>query len=175
MRPLGTVVLALMLLLLAGRAMAVLPDEILDDPALEARARGLSAEVRCLVCQNESIDSSHAELARELRLLIRERLVAGDNEAEIKDYLVSRYGEFVLLKPPFEAATILLWVGPFAFLLIGLAVIVVFFKRQSREFAGQGGQAPASLSGEEASRLDRLLADEPASPTSDSGQKGPSQ
>ena len=159
--------LALLLCLAAGRAMAVLPDEILDDPTLEARARALSAEVRCLVCQNESIDSSNAELARELRLLIRERLLAGDDEDEIKAFLVSRYGEFVLLKPPFEAATAVLWFGPFALLLIGLAVIVVFFRRQSRDFAGRGADG---LTPDESARLGRLL-----DPASDAAQaeRGP--
>jgi cytochrome c-type biogenesis protein CcmH len=163
--------LLLLLCLAAGRAMAVLPDEILEDPALEARARALSAEVRCLVCQNESIDSSHAELARELRLLIRERLVAGDDEDEIKAFLVSRYGEFVLLKPPFEAATALLWIGPFALLLIGLAVILLYFRRQSQTYSHQG---PGVLSPDETARLSRLL--EPAGDApADEGQKGSPQ
>jgi len=170
-RNLLPVALALALSLLAARAMAVLPDEILDDPTLEARARALSAEVRCLVCQNESIDSSHAELARELRLLIRERLVAGDDEDEIKAFLVSRYGEFVLLKPPFEAATAVLWFGPFAFLLIGLAVMVIYFRRQSRDFAEQ---ASGGLSHEENERLGRLLDPAGDERPEDEERKGPS-
>jgi cytochrome c-type biogenesis protein CcmH len=98
----------------APAAWAVEPGEALDDPVLEARARDLSAEIRCLVCQNQSIDDSDAELARELRLLIRERMVAGDSDDEIKAYLVSRYGEFVLFRPPVNLATAVLWFGPIA-------------------------------------------------------------
>ncbi len=93
-------------------ALAVQPDEVLRDPALEARARDLSAELRCLVCQNQSIDDSDAPLARDLRLLVRERLQAGDSDAAIRDFVVARYGEFVLLRPPFAAHTLLLWLAP---------------------------------------------------------------
>src|SRR3546814_8109266 len=98
-------------LLLAAPALAVEPSEMLDDPVLEQRARDLSAEIRCVVCQNESIDSSNAEIARELRLLVRERLVAGDSDQQVLDYLVARYGDFVLLRPPMKPATYLLWFG----------------------------------------------------------------
>ena len=102
--------LALLLtLLLAAPALAVLPDEVLADPALEARARTISALLRCLVCQNESIDESNADLARELRLIVRERLVAGDTDDQVIQYLVDRYGEFVLLKPVFAPHTLILW------------------------------------------------------------------
>src|SRR3546814_6727246 len=90
-----------------------------DPPVLEQRARDLSAEIRCVVCQNESIDSSNAEIARELRLLVRERLVAGNSDQQVLDYLVARYGDFVLLRPPMKPATYLLWFGPFLILLIG--------------------------------------------------------
>jgi cytochrome c-type biogenesis protein CcmH len=104
--------LAVLLLVFAVPAFAVEPDEILDDPVLEARARDLSAEIRCVVCQNESIDSSSAGIARDLRILLRERLVAGDSDAEVKDFLVARYGDYVLLRPPVKPATYLLWFGP---------------------------------------------------------------
>ena len=93
-------------------ALAVQPDEVLSDATLEARARGLSRELRCMVCQNQSIDDSDAPLARDLRLLVRERLTAGDSDAQVQDFLVARYGEFVLLKPPFEWHTALLWLTP---------------------------------------------------------------
>ena len=110
-----------MALLLATQALtwAVQPNEILSDPALEARARALSAELRCLVCQNESIDESHADLARDLRLLIRERIVQGQSNAEIRAFLVSRYGDFILLNPPFKPTTWLLWLSPVMILLLG--------------------------------------------------------
>jgi cytochrome c-type biogenesis protein CcmH len=121
-----------------GAPLAVQPDEILDDPVLEARARELSKEIRCLVCQNESIDSSNADLARELRLLVRERLTAGDSDQEALDFLVARYGDFVLLRPPFKPATYVLWFGPALVLLAAEA---------------------APLTAEESARLDRLLAE----------------
>jgi len=101
-------------------AFAVLPDEVLADPALEARARELSKGLRCLVCRNQSIDDSNADLARDLRLLLRERLVAGDDDAEALQYLVDRYGIYILLKPPFTASTALLWLGPGLLLLVAL-------------------------------------------------------
>jgi cytochrome c-type biogenesis protein CcmH len=103
---------------LAAPALALTPDELLKDPALEARARGISAELRCLVCQNQSIDDSDAPLAQDLRKLVREQITAGKTDAEVMDFIVARYGEFVLLKPRFEAATILLWSTPFAVLLL---------------------------------------------------------
>jgi cytochrome c-type biogenesis protein CcmH len=116
---------ALMSLLLALPAQAVQPDEVLDDPVLEARARDLSAEIRCLVCQNESIDASNAHLARDLRILVRERLVAGDSDREVLDFLVARYGDFVLLRPPVNQANVLLWFGPALVLLIAGTVILL--------------------------------------------------
>jgi cytochrome c-type biogenesis protein CcmH len=102
-----------------GAAWAVQPDEVLKDPALETRARDISSELRCLVCQNQSIDDSDAQLAKDLRLLVRERLVAGDTDQEVRDYLVQRYGEFVLLKPTFGAHTLLLWLTPVLVLVLG--------------------------------------------------------
>ncbi len=109
----------------AQPALAVYPDEILKDPVAEARARHLSSELRCLVCQNQSIDDSEAPLARDLRILVRERITAGDDDAAIRRFLVARYGEFVLLKPPFEAHTFLLWTLPFIALGGGLLAIAL--------------------------------------------------
>jgi cytochrome c-type biogenesis protein CcmH len=143
-------------LLLAGAlpGFAVEPDEMLDDPVLEQRARALSAEIRCVVCQNESIDSSNAEIARELRLLVRERLTAGDSDRQVFDYLVARYGDFVLLRPPMKPTTYLLWFGPFLMLLLGVVAVFVYFRRQ------RGATAmPPALSAEEEERLARLLAE----------------
>lgn len=136
--------------------LAVEPDEVLDDPVLESRARALSQELRCLVCQNESIDSSNADLARDLRILVRERLVAGDSDAEVKAYLVARYGDFVLLDPPLRPRTYILWFGPAAVLLIGVGGLVLYFRRR----AATPTAGPTPLSAEEEARLRRLV-DEP--------------
>lgn len=125
-RRLAAVVFALAVCVLSGPALAVLPSEMLPDPALEARARALSKEVRCQVCQNQNIDDSAAPLAADLRRLVRERLTAGDSDAQILDYLVKRYGEYVLMRPPVEPATWPLWFGPAALLVaaaIGLAMV----------------------------------------------------
>src|SRR5712664_1610180 len=103
----------------ASNAYAVQPDEIMSDPAKESRARDLSRELRCMVCQNQSIDDSEAPLARDLRLLVRERIAAGDSDAQVIDFLVARYGEFVLLKPRLNAHTALLWLAPFSVVLLG--------------------------------------------------------
>lgn len=132
---------------------AVLPDEVLDDPLLEARARELSREIRCLVCQNESIDSSNAELARDLRILVRERLTAGDSDQQVLDYLVARYGDYVLLRPPVKPATYLLWFGPALLLLLGGAVVVLYF-RPGRDLAVA---TAAPLSDHERGQLEALL------------------
>ncbi len=109
----------------AGAALAVKPDEVLADPALEARARALSEGLRCMVCQNQSIDESDADLARDLRILVRQRLVAGDSDQQVMDYIVSRYGEFVLLKPRFNPRNALLWGTPVLLLLAGGVFIVL--------------------------------------------------
>jgi cytochrome c-type biogenesis protein CcmH len=114
---------ALLALLLAGAAGAVEPNEMLKDPALEARARAISQEIRCVVCQNQSIDDSNAEIAHDLRVIVRERLLAGDTDRQVKDYLTARYGDYLLLDPPFRAKTLLLWLGPGLILLIGIGVI----------------------------------------------------
>lgn len=110
---------------------AVLPDEILQDPALEARARDISSHLRCLVCQNESIDDSNAPLAKDLRLLVRERLKAGDNDKQVVDFLVARYGEFVLLKPQFNEQTLILWLAP-AFIVL-IAALAIFWRVKTRQ------------------------------------------
>ena len=140
----------------AAPARAVQPDEMLPDPALEARARNLSRELRCMVCQNQSIDDSEAPLARDLRLLVRERIAAGDSDGQVIDFLVARYGEFVLLKPRFERRTVLLWlVPPFVLLGGGLALWL-----NGRRRSGHGGVGPSqpALTAEEEARLAALLA-----------------
>ncbi|MBO6757696.1 MAG: cytochrome c-type biogenesis protein CcmH [Roseibium sp.] len=138
----------------AASAFAVTPDEVLDDPALETRARALSANLRCMVCQNESIDESNAPLAKDLRLLVRERLVAGDTDAQVLDYLVGRYGEFVLLKPRFAAHTLFLWAAPPLALLAGIVGIAIVLRRRKSEL--NTVSAPP-LSADEQARLDALL------------------
>ncbi len=122
---------AFLLLLMPCSAMAVQPDEIMADPVLETRARALSAQLRCMVCQNESIDESSADLARDLRLLVRERLKAGDSDGEVRSFLVRRYGDFILLKPPFKPETWLLWAAPFLILLAGGVLILLARWRQT--------------------------------------------
>jgi cytochrome c-type biogenesis protein CcmH len=148
---------ALLALLLAPpllrSAAALAPEEQLADPALETRARALSKELRCLVCQNESIDDSNADLARDLRTIVRQRLVAGDSNAAVKQYLVARYGDFVLLDPPVEAKTYALWFGPALVLALGALGVVVFLRRRS----GATPSAPPPLSADEQRRLAQLL------------------
>jgi cytochrome c-type biogenesis protein CcmH len=146
-----------MALLLATQALtwAVQPNEILSDPALEARARALSAELRCLVCQNESIDESHADLARDLRLLIRERIVQGQSNAEIRAFLVSRYGDFILLNPPFKPTTWLLWLSPVMILLLGGWAIM--------QATGRRPIPPAPLTADEERQLEALQSTPPSS------------
>ena len=157
LRPGSLVALAIMAF--AAAALAVEPDEILDDPILEGRARELSKDIRCLVCQNESIDSSNAELAKDLRVLVRERLVAGDSDQEVLDYLVERYGDFVLLNPPFKPRTYLLWFGPGAILLLGGLAVAAYFRQRRRDAGPAPGPAPA-LSAEEQKRLRKILKDD---------------
>jgi cytochrome c-type biogenesis protein CcmH len=133
-------------------APAVEPREMLQDPILEARARDISKHLRCLVCQNQSIDDSDADLAHDLRVLVRERLKQGDSNQQVIDYITARYGDFVLLKPPFEPATWLLWFGPAAILLLGAAGIVAIRRRRA-------AAPPPELSAEERRRLADLLKD----------------
>jgi cytochrome c-type biogenesis protein CcmH len=146
----STIMAALLLAPLTARA--VQPDEILADPKLEARARDLSAQLRCMVCQNQSIDDSNAELARDLRVLIRERLKAGDGDDAIRAYLVQRYGDFILLKPPFKAETVALWGAPFVILLAGGAAIFLSAKRRRAPVL-----EPQTLSEGESVRLKTVL------------------
>ncbi len=143
--------LTLSLLMAALPAYAVNPDEILDDPALEARAREISSHLRCLVCQNQSIDDSNAELAKDLRVLVRERLKAGETNEEVLDYVVSRYGEFVLLNPRFSAHTLLLWGMPVLLAVIGVGGIAVFSLKRRKTSSGK-----ALTEGEQA-ELERIL------------------
>jgi cytochrome c-type biogenesis protein CcmH len=140
------------------RALAVQPDEVLADTALEARARALSKELRCMVCQNQSIDDSDAPLARDLRVLVRERLQAGDSDQRVIDFLVARYGEFVLLKPRFSLHTALLWLGPPAILLIGaFGLFMVARRYQTRARSGPVIPAEAELTPAEQARLSDIL------------------
>jgi cytochrome c-type biogenesis protein CcmH len=150
------ILLATMMGLGAASALAVEPGERLADPVLEARARALGAELRCLVCQNQSIDDSNADLAHDLRVLIRERLSAGDSDAQVLQFLVRRYGDFILLRPPVKPDTYLLWFGPFAVLALGALGAALYLRRSRR--APQ--QAPAPLSREEQRRLQKLLAED---------------
>jgi cytochrome c-type biogenesis protein CcmH len=136
-------------LLIASSAMAVEPDEILDDPALEQRARALSQGLRCPVCRNESIDESNAELARELRILLRERLVDGDTDQEAVDFLVARYGEFVLLRPTTDGVNAVLWYAAPAMLLLALGIGWATIRRRA--------PAPEELSEAEKTALDKIL------------------
>lgn len=133
-------------------AWAVNPDEVLKDPVLEERARNLSAQLRCMVCQNQSIDDSNAELAKDLRLLVRERITQGDSDQQVIDYLVSRYGEFVLLKPRLSEKTIALWAMPAALFAIGI-IAVFFLLRRSRP----AKREEKLLSPEEQARVESLL------------------
>jgi cytochrome c-type biogenesis protein CcmH len=134
---------------------AVQPDEMLKDPALEARARTLSQQLRCMVCQNESIDESDAPLAHDLRVLVRERLQAGDSDTQVLDFLVARYGEFVLLKPRLSWHTVLLWGLPPGLLLTGVALLLVAARRRR----GQGQEPAPNLSAAEQARLKKILAE----------------
>ena len=144
-------------MLLATPLMAVEPDEILDDPVLETRAREISKGLRCLVCQNESIDESHASLARDLRILVRERLVAGDSDTQVVDFIVERYGEYVLLQPRVTGSNWLLWgAGPLMLLLAGGAGIA-YVRGRSKAGATQDD----GLSEAEQARLDAILNDDP--------------
>ena len=133
-------------------AMAVEPGEILADAKLEARARAISADLRCLVCQNQSIDDSDAELARDLRDLVRERLTKGDTDEQIFDFVAARYGDFVLLNPPFKAGTLLLWGGPAGVFVIGLIGVFIYFRRRGTDPA-----EAAPLTADEENRLAALL------------------
>lgn len=148
--------LTIITMLGCSSALGVEPDEILSDPALEARARSISSDLRCLVCQNQSIDDSNAPLARDLRLLVRDRLKAGDSDEEVRTYIVARYGEFVLLRPPFNIRTVLLWLAPLLVLLAAITSAIRIFVRRPPRSSRTG--APA-LTGAEEEKLRALLAE----------------
>ncbi|HZQ01127.1 MAG TPA: cytochrome c-type biogenesis protein [Reyranella sp.] len=151
MRRLALLVLALSALALAPSAQAVEPDEMLADPALEARARAISRELRCVVCQNQSIDDSQAEVAHDMRRAVRERLEAGDSDAQVRNYMVARYGDFALLDPPFKPGTLVLWLGaPALLVLAGTGLLIVGRRRRTVP-------APAPLSDAERRRVEDLL------------------
>jgi len=162
----SSIFLAAALLLGAAQAsLAVQPDEVLDDPVLEKRARVLSQELRCLVCQNQSIDDSNAELAKDLRVIVRERLVEGDTDDEVLDFVVARYGDYVLLRPPVKPGTYALWFGPAAILLIAGTGIFFWMRRQSKQAVAESS-APAAkgggLSAAEQARLAALMSEDDA-------------
>ena len=147
--------LVLILCFLAAPVFAVQPDEVLDDPMLEERARNLSAGLRCLVCRNESIDESNAPLARDLRLLVRERLVAGDSAAAVIDYVVARFGEYVLLKPRTSGSNLVLWLAGPAMLVLGLGLGLAFVRRRASDI----DTGAAELSDQERARLEKIMKD----------------
>ena len=161
MKQILILVFAMAVMMGSSAAYAVQPDEIMSDPIKEARARDLSRELRCMVCQNQSIDDSEAPLARDLRLLVRERIAAGDSNAQVIDFLVARYGEFVLLKPRFESHTLLLWLLPPLALAGGGLALWMHGRRRSRSAAAQDPSL-FRLTAEEEARLERLIAAEPA-------------
>jgi cytochrome c-type biogenesis protein CcmH len=144
------------ILLASAPAHAVLPDEVLADPVLESRARALSKNIRCLVCQNQSIDNSNADLARDLRILVRERLKSGDSDRQILDFLIARYGDFIMLKPPFKGITFLLWFGPAIVFVASVSGLFVYFRRRRSALAEPSDSKP-SLSSAERDRLASLL------------------
>ena len=152
-RLVGALAACIFLLLALSPAGAVMPDEILDDPALEARAREISQNLRCLVCQNQSIDDSNADLARDLRIIVRQRLVAGDSNEEVFQYLVDRYGEYVLLRPPVRGSTYFLWFGPIAILLVAGGALLLAARRR------RAAPAAEDLSADERAQLSELLDD----------------
>ncbi|MBY5988519.1 MULTISPECIES: cytochrome c-type biogenesis protein [Roseovarius] len=147
--------LVLILMLLASPLWAVQPDEILDDPVLEERAREISSGLRCLVCRNESIDDSNADLARDLRLLVRERLVAGDSDEEVIDFVVDRYGEYVLLNPVASGSNLVLWLAGPVMLLLGGLLAAVYIRGR----AGAKPEGEAGLSAAEEARLREIMKD----------------
>lgn len=157
---------ALLTVLALDSALAVEPGEMLKDPAQEARAREVGKGLRCVVCQNQSIDDSNAELARDMRILVRDRIKAGDTNQQVLDYMVSRYGDFVLLEPPVKGTTYALWFGPIVIVALGIVAVVAFFRRRQRLAAAGGDEdgpapveTPAPLSDKEKKRLAALMED----------------
>ena len=151
----------LMAVLSESSAFAVQPDEIMSDPVKESRARDLSRELRCMVCQNQSIDESEAPLARDLRLLVRERIAAGDSDAQVIDFLVARYGEFVLLKPRLQPHTLLLWLLPPLALAGGGLTLWIHSRRRAKSATAED-QTLLKLTADEEARLEQLIAAEPS-------------
>ncbi len=145
--------LVMAVVLSAAPAFAVNPDEVLSNPALEVRARAISAKLRCMVCQNQSIDDSNADLAKDLRVLVRERITDGDTDEQVVDYIVSRYGEFVLLAPPFNLRTLLLWGAPMFLILLGGVSLILFARKNASRPTG------TKLTAEEQARLIDLSSD----------------
>jgi cytochrome c-type biogenesis protein CcmH len=161
MKQIAACVFALAVMAGLPAAHAVQPDEIMSDPAKESRARDLSRELRCMVCQNQSIDDSEAPLARDLRLLVRERIAAGDSDAQVLDFLVARYGEFVLLKPRLEPHTYLLWLLPPLALAGGGFALWMHNRRRTRSAIAED-LSSRHLTAEEQARLEQLIASEPS-------------
>lgn len=153
MRTFRSLIVAGILAFSAVPSLAVNPDEMLKDPVLEARARDISSGVRCLVCQNESVDASNADLARDLRILIRERLTAGDTDQQVLDFLVSRYGEYVLLRPTFSGKNVILWLLPFLLVVGAGSALLIHARNKPKANA-------SSLSADEQSRLKQILGDQ---------------
>jgi cytochrome c-type biogenesis protein CcmH len=150
--------LALLLALAGSPAVAVEPGEMLKDPGQEERARELGREIRCLVCQSQSIEDSAADLARDLRHIVRERIEAGDSDNQIRAFLVARYGDFVLFNPPVKPATYVLWFGPVIVFFVASTAVLVYLRRRRRA-ASDTASTPAALTAEEERRLERLLAE----------------
>ena len=148
------VLAALIMLVPASPSIAIEPDEVLADPVLETRAREISKELRCVVCQNQSIDDSHAEIARDMRVLVRERLVAGDTDEEVVEFMVARYGEYVRFSPSIRFETLPLWFGPPVLVLIVIAAFVMVYRAQQNRTAAEGVRP---LSAAERARLDALV------------------
>lgn len=169
-----TMILAALLIFTVASlpVLAVEPSEVLDDPVLEERARDISAGLRCLVCQNQSIDDSNAQLAKDLRILVRDRLVAGDSNDEVIDYVVSRYGDFVLLKPPMKMSTYALWYGPVLIVILGIIAYVAVFRRRTSATAtpcAPSTPVTTQLSAEEEERLAALLDEKDETPGKSGG------
>jgi cytochrome c-type biogenesis protein CcmH len=159
--PFAWLLLIVSIVLLTAPAHAVRPDEVLADPALEARARDIGRELRCLVCRNQSIDDSDADLAHDLRVLVRERLQKGDTNDQVIAYVRSRYGDFVLLRPPLSLGTVLLWIGPALILLLGAFGVMRFYRARARDPGLSAEASAAVLSPEERRRLRAVLGEEP--------------
>ena len=145
-----------LLFFLVTPALAIQPDEILEDKVLEERARVISKELRCLVCQNQSIDDSDAPLAKDLRVLVRERLQAGESDEKVIEFVVDRYGDFVLLRPPVKASTLTLWISPIAILIVGVILLLMQFRKQEKNMSGK----VPPLSSEESKKLEAALGED---------------